>query len=402
MSGSLEGTPETRPLLRHRTRWGAGKRGPGGRRALQGGAPGARGRPPSPLPPEEQRGSRASPPTHTRPNRSRSGEGGRREGGLARRRAGGRASAGHGARGTGRRARARRGPGSCPQRLPGGRRWRRGRACSGARRAYRGREVPGPPGRWRPGRGAGGDGRVARGEAGTAAAAAARGGGGDWRALALPRRPLLSVCVCSKMAARLVPRDTDAGPPPPTPPRPRLPLPPRSRTPTRPPGSPPPGRAAPRRPLPDTLTRECTPPSRARHVTGCPCNLRLGEGGVPTSPALSWPSPASSREPAWVRGETAQCRIVPGSPCGFGGETRARSDLEAVGVKGFPGGQEERLFKASLGYRGRPCLSEPMNTSCTPALRSSFQASLGARPWLKKINQRKLKVVHAIILALGR
>lgn len=40
----------------------------------------------------------------------------------------------------------------------------------------RGREVPGPPGRWRPGRDAGGDGRVARGGAGTAAAAAAKGG----------------------------------------------------------------------------------------------------------------------------------------------------------------------------------------------------------------------------------
>lgn len=46
------------------------------------------------------------------------------------------------------------------------------------------------------------------------------GKGGTGGALALPRRPLLSVCVCSKMAARLVPRDTDAGPPPPTPPRP--------------------------------------------------------------------------------------------------------------------------------------------------------------------------------------
>lgn len=118
------------------------------------------------------------PPTPARTGAALEREGGGRAGWRAGGRAGGRA------RGTGRRARARRGPGSCPQRLPGGRRWRRGRACSGARRAYRGREVPGPPGRWRPGRGAGGDGRVARGGAGTAAAAAARGGGGTggrWR-----------------------------------------------------------------------------------------------------------------------------------------------------------------------------------------------------------------------------
>lgn len=134
-------------------------------------------------------------------------------------------------------------------------------------------------------------------------------GGVDWRALALPRRPLLSVCVCSKMAARLVPRDTDAGPPPPTPPRPRLPQPPRSRTPTCPPGSP--RRAAPRRPLPDTLTRERTL-LRPRHVTECPCNLRLGEGGSPLPPPSPGQAPPPPGSPPGLEVRQPNAELSPG------------------------------------------------------------------------------------------
>ncbi|CAO2630092.1 hypothetical protein LEMLEM_LOCUS20780 [Lemmus lemmus] len=238
-----------------------------------------------PSPSRRAEGQQGLPPTHTpaRTGAAQEREGGGRAGVPEGGRAGKRGAQGGGPARAAAPAPARKGSRAAAAGVGGGPAPVLAELTGGAR-------FPVPPGRWRPGRGAGGDGRVARGGAGTAAAAM---GVGDWRALALPRRPLLSVCVCSKMAARLVPRDTDAGPPPPTPPRPRLPLPPRSRTPTLPPASP--RRTAPRRPLPGSA------PPRARHVTGCPCNLRLEEGGVPTSPALSWPSPASSREPAWVR-----------------------------------------------------------------------------------------------------
>lgn len=66
---------------------------------------------------------------------------------------------------------------------------------------------------WREARGSGRGARAAaaggrRAARGWLGAAEAAGEG----ALALPRWPLLSVCVCSKMAARLAPRDADAGP----------------------------------------------------------------------------------------------------------------------------------------------------------------------------------------------
>lgn len=83
---------------------------------------------------------------------------------------------------------------------------RRGRACPGP---GGGPGAAGPPSAYRSGRAAGGSGPgalAARSGPGAPAAAAGEG------ALALPRWPLLSVCVCSKMAARLAPRDTDAGP----------------------------------------------------------------------------------------------------------------------------------------------------------------------------------------------
>ncbi|XP_041504004.1 translation initiation factor IF-2-like [Microtus oregoni] len=171
-----------------------------------------------------QRGSRAFSP-HTRPNRSRSGEGGREKG----RRAGGRGARGGGPARAAAPAPARKGSRAAAAGVGGGPAPVLAELTGGAR-------FPVPPG-------VGDPGAVLAVTGGWRAAGPGRrrrrqGGEGDWRALALPRRPLLSVCVCSKMAARLVPRDTDAGPPPPTPPRPRLPLPPRSRTPTRPPGSP--------------------------------------------------------------------------------------------------------------------------------------------------------------------
>jgi hypothetical protein len=81
-------------------------------------------------------------------------------------------------------------------------------------------------------------------------------------ALALPRRPLLSVCVCSKMAARLVPRDTDAGPPPPTPPPPP---PPPSLSPSAAEGRSDPharSRACPAERCPDASCPRCAPPHR--------------------------------------------------------------------------------------------------------------------------------------------
>lgn len=172
---------------------GRRRAGPGGRRALQGGGArcgGAGGRPRegAGLPPG---GAGARPP----PGEGQAG------------RAGGRAH-----RASGRRPREETGEGPC--RRPALPLWlsqaRRGRLGVGggpgpgpaAGRAPRGRraltaaggrrEAP-VPGRWRR---AAGRGAVAAGEG----------------ALALPRRPLLSVCVCSKMAARLTPRDADAGP----------------------------------------------------------------------------------------------------------------------------------------------------------------------------------------------
>lgn len=96
--------------------------------------------------------------------------------------------------------RGRLGVGGGPAPGPAAGRGRRGhRALTTAGRQ---RETP-VTGR---GRQLAGGGLAARGGPGAAGAA----GEG---ALALPRRPLLSVCVCSKMAARLAPRDTDAGPP---------------------------------------------------------------------------------------------------------------------------------------------------------------------------------------------
>lgn len=224
-SGTFRGAcrgPQRRDRYFGLSAGGAGKHGPGGRRALQGGAPGARGargRSPSPLslpvlPPQgtewgKQGPSPQPPPETTRPEprpRSRSGEGGEgRDGGRAGAPAtevykeeGPRAVAPASARKGSRAAAAGVGGGPAPvlAELTGGARF----------------PVP---------RGVGDPGAVVAVTGGWRAAGRDGGGkGGTGGALALPRRPLLSVCVCSKMAARLVPRDTDAGPPPPTPPRP--------------------------------------------------------------------------------------------------------------------------------------------------------------------------------------
>lgn len=154
-SGTFRGAcrgPQRRDRYFGLSAGGAGEHGPGGRRALQGGAPGARGAtvpplPPRPPAPRNRAGQEGASPPNTEADEPRAEAAGPlrrgREGGEGRR-VGGPATAG--VRGGG--GPARRGSGFCPQRLPGGRRWRRGRACSGARRAYRGREVPGPPGRW--------------------------------------------------------------------------------------------------------------------------------------------------------------------------------------------------------------------------------------------------------------
>lgn len=85
---------------------------------------------------------------------------------------------------------------------------RRGRACPGP---DCGPGAAGPPSAYRGGR-AGGARLRSRGVGGGRAARGGPGAAAGEGALALPRRPLLSVCVCSKMAARLVPRDADAGP----------------------------------------------------------------------------------------------------------------------------------------------------------------------------------------------
>lgn len=149
---------------------------------------------------------------------------------------------------------------------------RRGRACPGPGAAA-------PPSAYHGWRGARGSGRGARAAGGRAArgwlgAAEAAGEG----ALALPRWPLLSVCVCSKMAARLAPRDADAGPQG----RPLR----RHRLPPRP------GRLRPTRPRP-ALRAPCwgglhaRRPRAPRHVTREPGRSRdaglaaVAGGGVP-------------------------------------------------------------------------------------------------------------------------
>lgn len=217
-----------------------------------------RGAPPSPLsllvlPPRgTERGKRGPPPQTPKPTspeprpRGRSGEGGRegRVGGWEGRpprgyeeEEGPRAVAPASARKGSRAAAAGVGGGPAPvlAELTGGARFPvpRGVGDPSAAAAV--------TGGWRGGRDGGG------------------GRGGLGGALALPRRPLLSVCVCSKMAARLVPRDTDAGPPPPTPPRPRLPPPPTALSDCDPPRPPP--HAAPRcSPQPNArLLRVATP-----------------------------------------------------------------------------------------------------------------------------------------------
>lgn len=323
VSGSLEGTPETRPLLRHRTRWGAGKRGPGGRRALQGGAPGARGARGDghrdghrPLSLPRSRGAAGPPPPQHTPARTGAAPG--REGGG---RAGWRArGTGHGARGGGPAraaapAPARKGSRAAAAGVGGGPAPVLAELTGGAR-------FPVPPGVGDPGAvlavtggwRAAGPGRRRRQRQGGVG-----GTGGRWRSRG--GRSSLFVFVARWLPAsyhvtrtRGRPLQRHRGRRSPC----HLALglrPARRGPPTRPRCTPP--------PTPGHVDPGVQPPSRARHVTGCPCNLRLG-GGVPTSPALSWPSPASSREPAWVRGETAQCRIVPGSPCGFGGNASAQ------------------------------------------------------------------------------